>query len=297
MNLTSLARLKAYLGINHEKEDGVLLRLISTASSQIQKWLRRQDGIELKSRTQYFSPSAGQASITVDFYPIASITSIYLDSTGLWTGNQTLVPSTDYLISEDGRTIVFINGLLYQNTPRPLSNFQVYPKSVRIIYTAGLATSPCNSAWTTSADSGGTMAEDNYIQGETSRALGKIIDRQAGTIEYECLYGVFEAGESIAEYDSIISEGGGECQPDGPTGVTATLTAATSVSLAESNTDLVTACEMHVRYYRSNRDNFENVNVIQDGVTRSSRSELGKDYFSLPEIRDILDTYKNKVIQ
>lgn len=296
MNLTSLARLKAYLGINHEKEDGVLLRLISTASSRIRKWLRREDGIELVSRTEYWSPYNGQTAFYTKAYPISSITSIYTDTSGLWSGSQSLIASTEYFISEDGKRVIFPNGVYYQNQLEG-SKFGIFPKSVRIIYTAGLAASPCNSTWTTSADSGGTMTEGYYIQGETSRAVGKIIDRQAGTIEYECLYGVFEASETITEYQSIESSGGGFLEMKNETGVSATLTAATATSLAESYTDLVTACEMHVRYYRTNRDNFENINVLNDGVTRSSRSELGKDYFSLPEIRDLLDTYKNKVIQ
>jgi hypothetical protein len=60
---------------------------------------------------------------------------------------------------------------------------------------------------------------------------------------------------------------------------------------------LTTAAEMHVSFYRRNKDNFETISVVQDGMTRSSRSELAKDYFSLPEIRDLLDTYRNKVIQ
>jgi len=296
MNLTSLARVKIALGISKDVEDGTLLRLIATASNRIAKWLKRENALQLTSRTEYHSPSVGQAAIQLLAYPISSVTSVYTDSTGAWDGSQVLVPSSDYIISEDGRRIIFINGILFSNPTRPNSQFATFPKSVRVIYTGGLAASGTESSWVKSTDTGGTLAVGNYIKGETSSALGLIKARASTTITYECLYGIFEAGETITEYSDITVTGGGFCEPTGATEVTATLTSSTSVSLAETYTDLTTACEMHVSYYRRNKESFENINVLQDGVTRSSRSDLQKDYFSLPETRDLLDTYKNKVM-
>jgi hypothetical protein len=47
---------------------------------------------------------------------------------------------------------------------------------------------------------------------------------------------------------------------------------------------------------RSNRDSFDNINVTQDGVSKISRSDIQRDYFSLPEIRSLLDHHKNKLV-
>lgn len=297
MYLTSLARVKVALGIANDTEDGTLLRLIATASNRIAKWLKRENALQLTSRTEYHSPSAGQATLQLAAYPISSVTSVYTDSAGAWDGSQVLVASTDYIISEDGRRLIFINGIPFSNPARPNSQFTTFPKSVRVIYSGGLAAHGTDSTWVKSTDSGGTLTVGNYIQGETSQALGVIKARGATSITYECLYGVFEAGETITEYESIDITSGGYCEPKAATGVSATLTSASSVSLSESYPDLTTAAEMHVSFYRRNKDNFETISVVQDGMTRSSRSELAKDYFSLPEIRDLLDTYRNKVIQ
>lgn len=296
MNLTSLARVKNALGINSTKEDGTIIRLILSASNQIERWLKRANSIQLTSRTEYFSPTAGQMVIYPAAYPITSITSIYTDSTGDFDGDETLVASTDYFIGEDGRSIVFKPGIVYSNSEGYDARFAVFPHSLRVIYTGGLSASAASSSWTKSADSGGTLAVGNYIQGATTKSLGFITARAAGTITYECIFGAFEAGETITEYGTLTNSKGGETELAAATGVTATLTAATATSLAESYPDLVEACEMHVRFMRSNRDSFDNLNVTQDGVSKISRSDIQRDYFSLPEIRSLLDHHKNKLV-
>lgn len=296
MNLTSLARVKNALGINTTNEDGTLSRLILSASNQITRWLKRADAIQLTSRTEYFSPTAGQMVVYPAAYPITSITSVYTDTTGAFTGDQTLIASTDYFIGEDGRSIVFKPGIIYSNGQGTVSRFAVFPHSLRIIYTGGLAASAVNSSWTKSADAGGTLAVGNYIQGETTKSVGVITARASGTISYDCIFGAFEAGETITEYGTLINSKGGNTDLKAATNVTATLTAATSQSLAETYPDLVEACEMHVRYMRSNRDSFDNINVMQDGVSKISRSDMQRDYFSMPEVRALLDHHKNKLV-
>lgn len=295
MNLTSLARVKNALGINSEDEDGTLSRLILAASNQITRWLKRANAIQLVSRTEYFSPTAGQMVVYPAAYPIASVTSVYTDSTGAFSGSETLIAATDYFIGEDGRSIVFKPGIVYSNSETYDSRFAVFPHSLRIIYTGGLAASGVNSSWTKSADAGGTLAVGNFIQGESTKSVGLITARAAGTISYDCIFGAFEA-ETITEYANLINSKAGITKLDAPTGVTATLTASTSLSLAETYPDLVEACEMHIRYNRANRDSFDNINVIQDGVTKVSRGDLQKDYFSLPEVRSLLTYHKNKLV-
>lgn len=296
MNLTSLARVKNALGINSTNEDGTLSRLILSASNQIARWLKRYNALQLTSRTEYFSPIAGQKVFYPEAYPITSITSVYTDATGAFSGSQTIVSSSDYFIGDDERSIVFKPGLIYSNSEIGDSRFAAFPHSLRIIYTGGLAASAVNSSWTKSADAGGTLAVGNYIQGETTKSVGVITARAAGTISYDCVFGAFEAGETITEYSTLTNSKGGNTALTAATGVTATLTAAASQSLAETYPDLVEACEMHVRYTRSNRDSFDNINVMQDGVSKVSRSDMQRDYFSMPEVRALLGHYKNKLV-
>lgn len=297
MNLTSLARVKIALGISSSDEDGVLLRLVSTCSARIASWLKRDGALQLMSRTEYLNPTSHQTSFNLKAYPIASVTSVYTDFTGRFDGDEVLVPSTDYIISSDERQIVFTNGFQNYAGEHNFSGFPVFPKSIRVIYIGGLASTPVTSSWTKSADAGGTMVVGNYIQGGTSGFVGCITATTSGTISYNSIWGVAEAGETISEFTSIDKKNGFVSDLSGPTSVTATLTAVTSRCLAEAYPDLTTACEMHVRYFRSNRDSFENINVLQDGVTRTSRGDLQKDYFSLPEVRDILAPYRNRLIQ
>lgn len=299
--LTSLNRVKNSLGITNTDQDGILLGLIPTASNRIAKSLKRHDAIEKKSRVEYFSPFAGQRTLRTQAYPIQSVTSIYVDSSGLFTGGETLVPSTSYIIAPDGRTIIFaVEAALVANATFP-SPGGVYPKSIRVTYIGGLAPSPVSSSWVKSADVAGTLAVGNFIQGQESQFIGLITARAALTISYENLRGIPVPGETIKEYrraNNAAQAGGLGAE----TGVTATLTSVSAVggidqqALAESHPDLVQAAEMQVEYLRANRGNFDKSTVSNDGATRFSRADFKNKYSFMPEIDDILDTYRNKVL-
>ena len=280
MQLTSVPRTKASLGISDSKEDGLLGRAVAAASSRVEAYLRRADALELKERTETISATLGQRKFYLRAYPITSVSSVKYDSTGLFTGSESTV--TGFQITED-RAVVLPSGIPF-----------VSPNSVRIVYTAGLAAHPVNSVWAKSADTGGTLAVGKYIQGSTSLAIGIIRAVAAGTITYECLSGIFQA-ETITEYTTYTQNTSGGVL-SAATGVTSSLTTRTSVSLAEAHPALVEGVELHIRYYRTNKDNFGDISVSVDNVTRMSRSDLKKDYFSLPEVRDYFDQYMNRLV-
>lgn len=289
MLLTSLNRIKAGRGVSKAAEDVLLGQLIHVASQNVETHLRREGSIQLTSRVKYFSPSLGQRSFALPAYPVSSITSVYTDSTGLYTGDETLLASTQYLVSEDGRTLIL--------TADPAINYNmpgVYTKSLKVTYTGGLASTPVISSWTKSASS---FTVGKYIQGGTSGAIGKITATASGTISYESYSGVFEASETITEYTTYtidLSDGG----LSAATGVTATLTAVTTQCLAEAYPDLSTTTEFYVDYLFRNRHDSDSVQIIGDGgAQRSSNADLKNDFFATPMIRSLLRRFENKLVE
>lgn len=294
--LTSLNRVKSSLGVTSTDQDAILLGNIPTASNRIAKLLRRVDAIEKKSRTEYFSPFTGQRTFRPPAYPIISVTSIYTDSTGRFEGNETLVPATSYFISADRRTIIFPIDPAFTGAPFP----GIYPKSLRVIYIGGLAPHAVNSTWDKTGDADVDMEVGNFIKGDESQALGRILGVDADSISYECLYGVFEA-ETVTEYAANANalQGGG---PSAKTDATCTLTAPAIVggieqlSLAETCTDLVQACEMLVRYLKDGRDGFELKETSIEGAKKfTGYDTIGRQPRPL-EITDLIETYRNKVL-
>lgn len=299
MNLTSVRRVKYALGVEKAAEDHILGRLVGAASKAIVSWLRREDqsgadALELKSRTEYLDPTPGEKAFYPLAYPITSVTSIYVDGYGTYTGSEQALDSTWYYTSGNRRFIQFAT---VPSLP-DWTGFPLVPRGMRLIYTAGLAPDPVRSTWTaTGAD---TLTVGKYVQGRDSLAIGRIFAADASSLGYECLAGQFQA-EVVDEFARVNSS----LQDNGtlePTGNTATLSAVKTVagipqlSLAESHPALVEACEMHVRFLRSNRNNFENLTVSQDGATRISRADLKNEYELLPEIKAMLAPYRNNLV-
>lgn len=295
MNLTSPRRIKYALGVASTAQDAILSRLIGLASKQISYELRRTDqaggnGFELKSRIEYVNPKPSQRRFHLRAYPINSVSAVYVDATGRYDGSESLIASDQYLVDADSRSLTFLTDPFQPDW----SGFLTSPKGMRITYTAGLAADPVISSWTKEADVGGTLAAGNYIYGQTSGSVGYLTARAAGTLSYECLAGEFVA-ETVAEYSTwhfdLQSQG-----PGAATGVSTVLTANTAQSLAEAHPALVEACEMHVRFLKTNRDSFENIQVTTDGATKTSRADLKNRYRFLPEILDAMEFYRNKLV-
>jgi len=302
--LTSVDRVKNALGITTSSEDGLLSRLISTTSIRFAYYLKREDALELKARSEYISPYRGMRQFFLRAYPIVSVASLASDPFGAFTGNETIVPATNYLVNENLREVNLISWPVYYNDggmltgaayPEDLQPGGVRPRSIRVNYTGGLAASGTVSTWTKTMDTGGTVTVGNYIVGQSSGAVAKITAQASGTISYSNIYGIFTA-ENVVEYTALDNSLSQSLGPNNATGVNTNLLVATSVSLAELYPDLVEAAEMNVRYLRTNRTNFENIVSTINGDTRISRSDMKKDYSFLPEVRDILQTYMNNQI-
>ncbi len=279
--LTSVARAKASLGVSDSKEDGLMAQLVASASLRVASWLRRADSLELKERVAIVSPFLDQRKFYLPAYPITSVASVKYDSTGLFTGSETTV--TGFFVVE-GRAVVLPIGIPF-----------VAPNSVKITYTGGLAASATVSVWAKSADAGGTLTVGKYIQGATSGAIGRITAVSSGSVSYENLAGVFVA-EGITEYATYDAklQGAGLSTT---TGVTSTLTSATSVCLAEIAPDLVAAVEAQIRYKRSSRFNSEKTTTGNENDTNLSPTSLAVDVFSIPQVRDDLKPYKNTLVE
>lgn len=91
--LTSLANIKAWLGISGSTDDTVLESAIDRATSMIESYTGRQ----LKSRTQYeWRMPNGERTLTIDHAPIVSIRTVSYGRQTSFTVNSTTA-STDVL--------------------------------------------------------------------------------------------------------------------------------------------------------------------------------------------------------
>lgn len=283
MNLTSLARTKYALGFNDEVNDGVLLRLIATSSDRIEGYLRRRKSLELVERREYLNTTAGQRSFYLAAYPVASIASIEIDASGRYSGSEVDVSPSDYLLSADERQLVLSRTCL-----------SAAFRGVRVTYTGGLAPSGTLSRWTTTEQEG--LHAGKYIQGAVSGALGRLVQVGEGFLRYDSIYGIFEPGEAVKQYPDwnfVLLERGpsGDSDGDGVLGERET------ENVAEKYPSLSEAAQQLVQYYWQNRDNLSNITTNFEGGSKISRSDLKTDFSFTPEIRDLLEDFRDRLIQ
>lgn len=125
--LTTLAGYKAYMGITVSTHDTLLESLIDRASDWIENICDRQ--LLTRSYTEYTTGSIDGVLVPRQF-PITAVTSVNYDTALLFTGSDV---DSDYVhIQHEGRTV----RCLYE-TFNPQQ-----PDSVKIVYTAGYATTP-----------------------------------------------------------------------------------------------------------------------------------------------------------
>lgn len=284
--------------MGNPSHDVAVTRLISAGSKRIANWLKRaypngDAALALLSREEFFSPTPGQLDFYPVAYPIAEIEALHYDFTGKYAGQEVEIPADNYLISDDLRSIHLINFPALDQLQRQTQTPPVAQRGVRATLTAGLAVHPTLSirAITPIATA---MTVGNYVQGVLSGAIGYLIATSTTSISFELLSGVPQQGETVTEYDGWTF-GLETSGPGTSTGKTAVLGAATQRSLAETHPDLVEAAEAHVDWSRRNRLDPENVIITREGVNKMSAADMQKDFFSIPYIRDLLDTYLNKM--
>ncbi len=294
MDLTSTRRVRMALGISTTDQDAILSRLVPSSSARVEDWLRRPDGIELRARTDTFSPYPEQNTFSLIGYPVTSISSVKIDPTGLYNGHEITLDSTTYTLDSMGRNLILFSDPLSVAFPNSsqVTYIQNYPgqKSVRVAYTGGIAASATISVWSKAASS---FTVGKYVTGNLSGCVAYITATSSLSISLELLAGRPIAGETLTEYTDMafkLSQGGGS----NATGVTAVLGTNTTPSLCDVAPSLVEGTEMFLMYLLRNRNTFEQGQLQQGIVGKQSASDRQKDFFSFPENRDMLDQYKDK---
>jgi len=271
MLLSSIDRLYLYTDITKNVPHTMrFTNWLATVSKNIQDYLDRD--FELKSRTVYFDSIYNKKEYFVNAHPIISISSIKLDSTSEFIGNEYTLETDLYRIGVDENSIIIDNSM------------KSILKSVQIVYTGGLATSAVRSIFGIKNVTGGTMTVGNYIKGENSESWGIIKAISSTSITIEVLAGYFENEEVLTEYTSLTGTAGSK---------TVQIDSVTSRCLAEEYPDIVTACEMQVAYMTKHHENgdFDTNGTDKEGV--SYRRNSNKPYNLEPEVRMLLDHYTN----
>jgi hypothetical protein len=272
--LTSYERMRRYLaaetsdalvdGVNPRRE---LLGWIGSTSAMIESYCNRN--FLIASYTEYFDVNYKQIEFFLKATPISSITSIYYDITGLFTGSESAL--SDYYIGTNDRSIVLATAERESK------------RGLRVIYTGGFGTDAVKSVFTGTIT--GTFTVGKFANGGTSYAKGIIRAVTATTLTIEVLYGTFEVGETITEWGTESAIGASTA--------IMVVTADTSRAICENYPDLVRATEMQIRYLYKNKLRFEDTAISKDGQSTrnfTTVSPLGLQ----PEVLQMLADYRRE---
>lgn len=243
---------------------------IASVSNQIEKYCDRTFKIE--SHTEYFDTKYNQVKFWVKSPLITAITSVKEDTDGQWDGSESTYDSTEYYIGYDSSHVVI---------DEPVG--QSY-KGLQIVYTGGLAYHGTRTVLTITGSTG-TWTAGQFVLGSTSGALGIVRASTATTLTVEVLFGVFEA-ETVTEYTDEAHATTGDAS--------ATVSAVSQQSLAESYPDIVRACEIQVRYYWKHKDSFELTSTQKDGTSYRRGGDLSRQF--IDEAMRLLEPYKRIVL-
>lgn len=126
-DLTTLTKVKAYLGISNTDDDTLLEALIDSVSEAVEHYCGRQ--FAQAERTEYHD-GLGASSLVLRCRPISAITQIYDDPSQMFSESSGVDASRYVFYPEEG--IVELTG----------GSFADGRRNVKIIYTAGFATVP-----------------------------------------------------------------------------------------------------------------------------------------------------------
>lgn len=278
--LTSYARMRRYLTPPDEssyRTDSYMLERditnwIMSTSRQIERWLHRT--LIIDEHTEYFNLGYAQTIFFPAAYPITTLTSVYEDPDGLWDGGESEID--DVYIGRNSDSVVI-----------PATRPFIGPKTIRIIYTGGLAYHGTRSVFA-STGSSGTWTAGQYVKGGTSGAVGIVRASTATTLTVENLSGIFEAGDALTEYTDEACTSAGDA--------TATLGSVTTQSLAEAYPDITRAAEIQVRNLWKHKLDFELTGTNKDGTTiRRTGADIHPTDL-VPEAVALLHYYRRYVI-
>lgn len=267
VQLSSVDRLLFYTELNDSIENRRSIDIWLSSTSQLIKSYLDRDLIYTE-RTEYYPTVYKAKEYFTRSYPIYILTNAYYDPTGEFTGSETEINDDEMHIGIDQRSVVFD----YQ--------FDTVDRGLKLVYTAGLANHATNSVFEITPS--GSFTENNVVIGDTYGACGIIVSSTITSITVSVLYGTFYGGETVTEYENLDDRV--------LTGTTAVIDEITSRSLVETYPDIVTACEMEVRYYIAHKSDFENSGTNRDGTTL--RRSNGSQYMLQPETQSLLNPYR-----
>jgi hypothetical protein len=260
MDLTNINRMLRYIaGNNDQAASGYMVKrnlqqFISSTSKNIIDWLDRD--IELKERTEYKSISYRQTEFNLNAYPVSSISSVFVDCTGLHNGeNDSELDEDSYTVNEFGDKLV-TDQVVYWTHKRGL----------KVTYTGGISSTCARSTYSITGITGlSSISAGLYCFGDDSGAVSTVYTSNANSMTIDVLYGTYADNETVTMYTD---------EPKTiPAGVSATLSTCTIKSLAEECPEIVAACENEVYYRWKNKGQFENSSTQKDGnSTRGDRS-------------------------
>jgi hypothetical protein len=277
MNLTSYERVRRFLAgegsaaltdnVNNRRD---ILFWIASISGKIERYLNRS--FLIQSRTEYFDVTNGLIQYWLEAPPVISITSVNVDSTGLFTGGESELDDSEYYIGSQTDSIVLVSPESWAGK-----------RGLKVVYTGGLCYSAVNSIYAVTPNTT-AWTVGNFCIGGTSQAVGIIRAASLTSMTIEVLYGLFEVGETLTEYT-------GE-DKSGATAKTATLDSKTQTSLAESYPDICLGCDMEIRYLAKHRHDYENAGTNKDGTTLRRGASVDRRLPLQPEVIDVIDPYR-----
>lgn len=138
--LTSRSALKAFLGTTGTVRDTEIDALILAVSGVIATFLRREDAIESRVRTEQFSVERGQRVWQLAAVPVASVSAVYFDTQRVF-GSASEVAASNYYVD-------LRRGLLELDYPLwwaeglegagPTPTAQPARGALQVVYTGGL---------------------------------------------------------------------------------------------------------------------------------------------------------------
>lgn len=131
MPLVTLAQVKAHLDIvgSNANQDTKLQLFLDAAESWFYSDIQRTR-IEAGAVTEYVHGNQADTIMLME-YPIISVTEVRINADGVFTDPSSIVPATDYTISDEENCIVLRN-----------SRFPAGINNIQVTYVAGYATVP-----------------------------------------------------------------------------------------------------------------------------------------------------------
>ncbi len=251
----------------------MLVSWIAAVSNQIENHMNRT--LLIGDEVEYFDVLFGKTEYFVKRVPVISVSKVEIDPLGMWDAAN-LPAQLPYNHPGAGdRSVCIQHPLLF---PSPAK------KAIRITYNGGMANSSVISGYTMTQVTS-AYAAGQYIFGQSSGSVGLVVSYTALTklLVIENYYGQFQTGETILAYDDE--------QQSVPLRVTDTISAIYSPSLCDMAPEVVTACEMQVRYNYTHQKDFENSSTGKDGTTQRFRLNAFESSPLLPEVIHMLNPY------